>query len=199
MITTLWSIDAYKVSYPDIQEIIDFRESEFMKSLPVEYYKHVPILNFRTSHPDMDDFIHTTPVFKNLHEFMKKHAKIYWDHLGLRPKTTPEIFESWIHIYNPNIRFEAHTHSLAGITGILYIDASPAQGKLVLHNPMDLMLDNVQWKNMQNAATRTDLMTLNRTLEVNTGDLVFLPGWMRHGVETNSTDRPRKIIGSNWR
>jgi uncharacterized protein (TIGR02466 family) len=199
MITQLWSVDAYKVSYPDIQEIIDFRESEFMKSLPVEYYKHVPILNFRTTHPDMDDFIHKTPLFKNLHEFMRKHAKIYWDYLGLQPRVIPEIFESWAHIYNPNIRFEAHSHSMAGITGILYIDSSPAQGRLVLYNPMDLMLDNVQWANRQNAATRTDLMTLNRALEVNTGDLVFIPGWMKHGVEANSTDRPRKIIGSNWR
>jgi hypothetical protein len=75
-------------------------------------------------------------------------------------------------------------------TAVLYIDASPQQGNLILENPMDTVL-------MTQPISPTVTYPMVKEIIVNSGDLIMFPGYLKHRVNPNVTDTDRLILGFN--
>jgi hypothetical protein len=75
-------------------------------------------------------------------------------------------------------------------TAVLYVDASPEQGNLVIENPLEMVL-------MTQPVSPDVKYPLGEEIAVSSGDLVIFPGFLRHSVKPNNTDKPRLILGFN--
>jgi ectoine hydroxylase-related dioxygenase (phytanoyl-CoA dioxygenase family) len=75
-------------------------------------------------------------------------------------------------------------------TAVLYIDASPEQGTLVIENPLDMIL-------MTQPISPEVKYPMRQEIEVHTGDLVIFPGYLKHSVNPNLTDKERIVLAFN--
>ncbi len=77
------------------------------------------------------------------------------------------------------------------MTGVLYVNANKEMGNLVIENPLDAILSSqpMDYKAQEQ---------LHYEVEVETGDFVIFPGWLRHHVKPNTTNEKRLILGVNF-
>jgi ectoine hydroxylase-related dioxygenase (phytanoyl-CoA dioxygenase family) len=75
-------------------------------------------------------------------------------------------------------------------TGVIYIDASSEQGNLFIDNPLDTVL-------MTQPISPDVKYPMGQELEVSAGDLIMFPGFIKHRVKPNTTDKNRLVLGFN--
>ena len=75
-------------------------------------------------------------------------------------------------------------------TAVLYIDASPEQGNLIIENPMDMVL-------MTQPISPTVNYPMVKEMPVKSGDLVMFPGYLKHSVRPNTINKNRLVLGFN--
>jgi uncharacterized protein (TIGR02466 family) len=96
----------------------------------------------------------------------------------------------WANITPRGGYVDSHLHGNMPFTAVLYVDASPEQGNLFIENPMEMVL--------MNQPIGPDVQyPLGEEIAVNSGDFVMLPGYIRHSVRPNTTDKPRLILAFN--
>lgn len=200
MLTRLFSIDIYKTHYADVQELTTLTES-LLQILPFSQHmnrvatKSPPFppgvdsttmhwTKFDPNHPP--EFFHKHPLFTNIVNFIHHHAKIYWQELGYASNLSPRIVQSWTQRYQPGSNGSAiHNHSLIPMSGSLYFDAGPDQGNIVFEDPLELLMSQIPWRQ------RWDRNSRLKDIDVNTGTLLLWPGWLKHGVMPNVSNRIR--------
>lgn len=126
---------------------------------------------------------------KELITFTEAAAKDYWNELGYFPGLEPFILEVWANKTARGGWIHSHLHLSLPFTAVYYVDASPEQGNIVFENPSDLLL-SAQPVNYYEGRYQFE-----QELEVNSGDLLIFPGYMKHHVLPNNTDRDRLILG----
>lgn len=123
-------------------------------------------------------------------EFVNAAAREYWKICNYHEELEPFVYQMWANSTPRGGWVENHLHGNMPFTAVLYVDASPEQGNIVLENPLDTVLmtqpigPNVQYP-------------MRHELTVNTGDLVIFPGYLKHSVKQNTTDRTRLIVAFN--
>jgi uncharacterized protein (TIGR02466 family) len=189
---SLFNVDIYKISYPNLQEVVDLCDSDYVRSIPYDTYysKFLDAENETTVKSNLFHWkkdnqpqAHAHPVFADICKFVETHAKIYWDSIDYFPETLPKIFQSWINISDTNSSFPMHNHGLAGLSAVLYLNASSNQGNIVFESPFELVLGQIPYLH-----TRKNL---TQEVDISTGDLVIFPGWLKHKVKPNLTNTPR--------
>jgi uncharacterized protein (TIGR02466 family) len=133
------------------------------------------------------------PEFQALVKFVNDHAWQYWQELGYDSKQRPEVYEMWSNIYKHNSFIEAHNHAPIHLTSSFYLQMPACGGNitfehpnstLMKHQPFDL--DGIRYGN-----------TFEHEITVETGDLIFFPGWLVHKTKPNMSTDDKIIIGSN--
>ena len=127
---------------------------------------------------------------KEVVEFVESAAKQYWRECQYHAGLTPFVFQMWANTTPKGGYVEPHLHGNMPFTAVLYVDASPEQGNLILENPLDMVL-------MTQPISPEVKYPMGEELEVNTGDLILFPGYLKHRVLPNTTDRDRLILGFN--
>jgi uncharacterized protein (TIGR02466 family) len=123
-------------------------------------------------------------------EFVEAAAREYWRECRYHPDLTPFVFQTWANTTPKDGYIEPHLHGNMAFTAVLYVDASPAQGNIILENPMDMVL-------MTQPISPDVKYPMGQEIEVNTGDLLMFPGYLKHRVLPNTIDRDRLILGFN--
>jgi uncharacterized protein (TIGR02466 family) len=127
---------------------------------------------------------------KSVVNFVEEAAKDYWKELNYCEQLEPFVFQLWAN-WTPNGGYiDSHLHGNMPFTGVLYVDASPEQGNIFLENPLEMIL-------MTQPISSNTQYPIGQELEVNTGDLIMFPGFLRHSVKVNSSKKPRLILGFN--
>jgi uncharacterized protein (TIGR02466 family) len=127
---------------------------------------------------------------KDVVEFVEAAAREYWKECNYYSEMEPYVFQLWANVTPPGGWIHSHLHGSMPFTGVVYIDASPEQGNIVIENPMDMVL-------MTQPIGPDVTYPMGHEVEVHSGDLVMFPGYIKHSVKPNTTDRPRLILGFN--
>jgi uncharacterized protein (TIGR02466 family) len=127
---------------------------------------------------------------KEVVEFVEAAAREYWRGCQYHAELTPYVFQMWANTTPQGGYVEPHLHGNMPFTAVLYVDASPEQGNIIIENPLDMVL-------MTQPISPEVKYPMGEELEVNTGDLIIFPGYLKHRVLPNTTDRDRLIIGFN--
>jgi hypothetical protein len=182
MVENIFPIGIYRSRFPDINFI----------GYLCKYV--IPKLEFGGGHPTMYYGIKSTKGFSNLDantfkpltDFIEKSAQQCWTEFGYFPDIVPRLLNSFINCGEPNSSSLSHHHYDVPLTAVLYLSASPEQGNLVLENPMDLILRG-QPIERQTQHTRHEV-------ELHTGDLIIVPGFLKHYTLPNKTNDQRIVF-----
>ncbi len=122
--------------------------------------------------------------------FVEQCAREYWQDCDYHKDLEPFVFQLWANKTPKGGYIDSHLHGNMPFTAVLYVDASPEQGNLIIENPMEMVL-------MTQPISPDIKYPLGEEVSVNSGDLVMFPGYLRHSVKPNNTDNPRLILGFN--
>lgn len=193
---SLFPLKIYRDVYPDMDHINHIRDNLFPKfeNIFEEAEKNnVGFMQDGTlcSYNDNAQLHRMFPEeTKEIVAFVEKCAMEYWKECLYFDGLTPFVMQMWANTTPKGGWVQHHLHGSIPFTAVLYIDASPEQGNLFLENPLDMILMS------QPIGTETKY-PLGDEIEVNSGDLVLFPGFLKHAVKPNTTDRPRLILGFN--
>jgi uncharacterized protein (TIGR02466 family) len=122
--------------------------------------------------------------------FVEQAAKEYWKLCNYHGGLTPFVFQMWANKTPKGGYVDSHLHGNMPFSAVLYVDASPEQGNLVLENPMEMVL-------MTQPIGPNVKYPMEHEISVSSGDLVMFPGYLKHRVMTNTIDKNRLILGFN--
>jgi uncharacterized protein (TIGR02466 family) len=192
-ILSLFPIKIYKSVYPNAR---DLKHTLFAKlnSVFIETQDHNNVFmkagtlcSYNTNSNLHVDFADET---RDVVAFVEAAAKEYWRECRYHSDLTPFVFQTWANTTPKDGYVEPHLHGNMAFTAVLYVDASPAQGNIILENPMDMVL-------MTQPISPDVKYPMGQEIEVNTGDLLMFPGYLKHRVLPNTTDQDRLILGFN--
>jgi uncharacterized protein (TIGR02466 family) len=127
---------------------------------------------------------------KDVVKFVEDCAKECWKENGYHQELEPFVFQMWANKTPRGGYIDSHLHGNMPFTAVLYIDASPEQGNLMIENPMEMIL-------MTQPISPDIKYPIAEEISIKSGDLVMFPGYIRHSVKPNNTDKPRLILGFN--
>ncbi len=138
--------------------------------------------------------MHKWPELTPYVNFLNHHLPIYWKELNYDINRCPSIFEMWANVYNPGSFIDAHNHSPITVTVSFYLKKPKLGGNLVFEHPLETLLKHqpIDYSNIDNYGSWFD-----QEIEVEEGDVVMFPGWLRHKTRPNLDTSNRIIIGAN--
>lgn len=122
--------------------------------------------------------------------FVEQCSKEHWKDCGYHTELEPFVFQMWANKTPAGGYIDSHLHGNMPLTAVLYVEASPAQGNLIVENPMEMVL-------MTQPIGPDIKYPIGEEISVSSGDLIIFPGYIRHSVKANTTDIPRLILGFN--
>jgi uncharacterized protein (TIGR02466 family) len=167
--------------FPKLEEVFNKTKRNNVRSM-----QDGTLCSFYESNNLQDD-----PICRDFVEFAEFHAREYWRELCYIETLIPHVTQIWAN-QTPNAGWiQSHLHGSIPLTATLYVNAAPGMGNLVIENPLDSILVSqpMDYKAQE---------TLHHEVEVETGDFVMFPGWIRHHVKPNTTDQYRLILGVHF-
>ena len=95
--------------------------------------------------------------------------------------------KSWINTFKKNSYAHIHSHSTADISGVYYYQTTGKDGNLFFETPVTETGCSKFWMDHS--------LTFNIAPEK--GLILLFPGWLSHGVRTNTTDSQRISLSFN--
>lgn len=123
-------------------------------------------------------------------KFVENAAKQYWKISKYHDELHPYVFQVWANSTPKGGWIHSHLHGSMPFTAVMYIDASPEQGNLILENPLDMVL-------MTQPISPNVEYPMIKEIDVQSGDLIMFPGYLKHRVKPNNTEKDRLILGFN--
>lgn len=121
----------------------------------------------------------------NFKNFLKDNLKKYCEYIKFEFKEYSCI--SWITLFKKNDYGHVHCHGNSDISGVYYFNTNEIDGDLFFHNPNPCMevvkcfshIDS-SWKHKPQI-----------------GKLILFPGFLKHGINRNTTDSERVSLSFN--
>jgi uncharacterized protein (TIGR02466 family) len=98
-----------------------------------------------------------------------------------------KIISSWFTCNKKNMYSHIHMHGDADLAGVFYFQTNKKDGDLFFENPNKALRSSHCFRHMQ--------QRIYYKPEV--GKLILFPGWLEHGVVTNTTDDERLSLSFN--
>jgi uncharacterized protein (TIGR02466 family) len=194
-IISLFPIKVYKTTY-DLDKTLELKNHvydnlkfwervednnpEFIRGGNLCSYQHEPAVH--------DLFPNETEHFVN---FATECAKEYWKDLDYFDGLEPYVLDMWANFTPKHGWINSHLHISMPLNAVLYLDACPEQGNIVIENPNDQLLAT-------QPINYRETFQFEQEIEVNTGDFIIFPGFLKHKVRKNMSDRPRMVLGLNF-
>lgn len=183
----------YRNFYQDYEEIetklfprLDplFEETKSKNNV---FMKQGTLCSYHT-YPDLHTrFIEET---KPIIDFVEQCAKEYWGQCGYFQSLTPFVYQMWANKTPKDGYIDSHLHGNMPFTAVLYVRAEENQGNLFLENPLDTLL-------MTQPIGPNVPYPMGEEITVRSGDLVMFPGYLKHSVRPNRSDKERLILAFN--
>lgn len=176
--------------YSTIINNFDIVQKEVADSVKCEEYSYTEdwgkthFISHKPNKPS--DYIndHNLVFLKNEIMF---HMGKYLEYINSDLKRVPEITKSWVSFFNPGDYSHVHCHGHYEFGGVYYHKTNGLDGDIFFDCPTP-----------QITATK-QLMHLGGRWnhKPHPGKLLLFPGWLKHGVETNTTNNNRISISFN--
>lgn len=134
--------------------------------------------------------LHQQDYLAGLTNLILSHVKIYWQVLDIDDRLYPSVDECWSNIHFNKSFTSYHSHSLYPIVATFYVKAEKNCGALVLINPMEYGLTHIPY----HVPIEEKIYS---KIEVQSGDLVLFPGWIRHMTDENRSGHDRIVVSYN--
>ena len=106
------------------------------------------------------------------------------------------IKRSWITIQKYGQPNETHSHGETDVVGVYYIDSNKDHPKLTVYDPRPPHIFNeVEVRNSSGIVIADCARHIS--IEALSGKLVFIPGYLLHGVDINLQQEPRSSLALN--
>lgn len=193
MILDIFPTRIYQSTYPKAAELKDTlfpKITEILDAAAINnntFMQNGTVCSYNTGSDLHNQFpIETAEIV----EFVNAAAREYWKVCNYHNELEPFVYQMWANATPKGGWVENHLHGNMPFTAVLYVDASPEQGNLVLENPLDSLL-------MTQPIGADVQYPMRYEVPVKTGDLVMFPGYLKHSVKQNITDRTRLIVAFN--
>ncbi len=97
------------------------------------------------------------------------------------------IASSWASLFKQGNYGHCHHHGSADISGVYYFKSEDSNGRIYFENPVPCMTSSFVYKSL---CERQEIVP-------NDGLLALFPGWLMHGISTNTTEVDRVSISFN--
>ena len=116
---------------------------------------------------------------------LAKHIQNYCNYLNYTGDC--QISESWFSLFRKGNYGHIHHHGATDISGVYYIKTNGEDGNLFFETPN------------QHLGTSKVFSTLTPRHEYKpeVGNIMLFPGWLMHGIQTNTTDNERISLSFN--
>jgi uncharacterized protein (TIGR02466 family) len=94
---------------------------------------------------------------------------------------------SWFSLFKQGNYGHIHTHGGSDISGVYYYETNESDGDLFFEDPRPSSCTSIATNNLANRIRYTPQV----------GKLVLFPGWLPHGIMTNTTDNKRVSLSFN--
>ena len=193
-IENIFPLKIYKSTYDKVDYIKDvlFPKLEYLwkpsSGDNQQFMRDGTICSYHTSALIQHEFPEET---KDLMEFALAAGKEFWKECDYYNGMEPVVAQVWANKTPKHGWVHSHIHLSIPFTALLYVDASPEQGNLVLENPLDFVL-GAQPINYHKR------IQFELEVPVKTGDFIIFPAFLRHKVLPNTIDTPRLVLGLNF-
>jgi uncharacterized protein (TIGR02466 family) len=123
---------------------------------------------------------------KIFQENLDLHFNRYCVEAGL-PLRPYKISSSWMSLFKKDNYGHIHNHGGVDISGVYYLQTNQEDGKIFFLCPTPSMETSLGY---QDLAIRWEHSPL-------VGKILLFPGWLSHGIQTNTTDSQRVSISFN--
>lgn len=192
-IVELFPTKIYRNTYPDAYKLKDTVFSKISEIFNnTENNNNQFMQNGTLCSYHVEDNLHKkfSSELSHVTDFIEDCARAYWKENEYYEELSPFVLQMWANSTPRGGSVSSHLHGSIPFTGVLYVDASPEQGNLIIENPNDTLL-------MSQPINPLAQQLMEYEVKVSTGDLILFPGWMKHRVKPNNTDKPRLILGFN--
>jgi len=104
-----------------------------------------------------------------------------------------KLYNVWLNINPPNSYNHLHNHVNSVFSGVYYVDADPSQGNLQFERN-----DNAEYHIPAEVKKETYYTSTRATYAAKTGGLYVFPGWLKHSVQGNASDKDRISLAFNY-
>ena len=134
---------------------------------------------------------HAWNEFEEFRPWLFNQVDDLWNKWNLAPMER-HLDASWINVHPPGAYTEEHHHQNVTIAVAAYLHVPKDSGRFMIKNPLLPYLysmplhyyyfdDKREWE----------------YIEVESGDVLFFPGWMTHKTEKNLSDKDRYVMSLN--
>ena len=164
---------------------------EYLKK--VKMYPHGTVQGGKSSHKAKGE-----DIFNDIANTIKSCMNIRYEVLDALNKYSvatgivyTDISNSWANIQDEGSTLAVHTHPLSALSGALYINVDEHSSKLSFYNPNPFVTFT------QHSSTGSDYVYDSYWLNLNKGDLIIFPSWLRHGSYGVNKTKDRTVISFN--
>jgi uncharacterized protein (TIGR02466 family) len=104
-----------------------------------------------------------------------------------------ELYNIWININPPGGYNHLHNHVGSVLSGVYYVDADTDQGNIQFERN-----DGAEYHIPTDTAQETYYTSTRATYACKTGALYIFPGWLKHSVQGNRSNKDRISISFNY-
>tara|TARA_B100000902_G_C27318321_1_gene922692 strand:- start:4784 stop:5386 length:603 start_codon:yes stop_codon:yes gene_type:complete len=174
-------IDNFNLVQEEISGVVDATDFKFLEDWSTHW----------VSNSFEESIIDKLPLLK---EEVTKNLANYCKHMGFDDAVTEnfpsqrllmEYESSWIAKFEKNNYAHIHSHRYSDISGAYYFKTPEGGGDIFFHTPIAYQEASRWW------------MHEREPLQPKEGMLILFPGWLRHGVVTNTSDESRMSISFN--
>ena len=126
----------------------------------------------------------------NLNEVDKqisKHVKAYCQNVARQFVSIPTTRTSWFSLFQKGNYAHIHKHGFSDISGVYYYRTNGSDGDIFFETPVTETGCSKFWMNH----------SLTFSIPPEKGLIILFPGWLSHGVRTNTTDNQRISLSFN--
>jgi uncharacterized protein (TIGR02466 family) len=195
MFTNLFPIKIYRTKLTDVETTLQNLMPLVKEELTSEEAKHRDLGPATVSTFNTNNQLHKVPLLENIVNNINSIVARCWTEFNYYPGLKPFISEMWLNETLPSgISTLPHNHSPYPLVGVLYLKLEKGMGNIIFENPNNLVVGTQP----HNWIGPNDINGgIQEIIEVETGDIIIFPGWLRHFTETNQTTENRYVIAFN--
>lgn len=134
---------------------------------------------------------HSWEEMNNFKEWLYKHVEEVWEEWRLAP-CMKELTDSWMNIHPPGAYTAEHHHQNVQVAVSCYLSVPENSGRFMIQNPLNIYklgepLNYYYWDEEMDWIP----------VDVETNDVLFFPGWLKHRTEVNNSEENRYIMSLN--
>jgi len=119
---------------------------------------------------------------------LDQHIQAYLNSFGSPARNTPyKIISSWMTLTKQGGYSHTHVHGDSDISGVYYVKTNEKDGSIFFDTPNKVSRNSFAYRTFQQRVSYPPSV----------GKLLLFPGWLEHGIETNTTDHDRVSVSFN--